>query len=214
MEKRGQFTFYRSYFEALMDLQEQERLPILQAIMAYALDGTEPKELSGNGRAVFRLIRPTLDSGRKMAAGGKKGKAKVEESFWQGSTNEKEREKENENEIEIEYEIEGEGDAEREDESRFSAFWAEYPRKIDKSRAFSVWKRLQPPMQNVMQALERWKRCRQWAEEDGVYVPSPAKWLRDECWKYVPEDVRIPCGAAGELGERELQAIRRLMEGS
>lgn len=213
MEKRGQFTFYRSYFEALMDLQEQERLPILEAIMAYALDGTEPKELSGNGRAVFRLIRPTLDTGRAKAINGALGgsakgkKSKNKQSLTEGEK-EKEVEKEKENEIENEIEIE------IEDDSLFAAFWAAYPRQTGRNKAFSVWCGFRSEANRILESLGKWKRCDEWNRENGRFIPSPAKWLRDECWKYVPEDVRIPCGAAGELGERELQAIRRLMEGS
>ena len=38
-DARGQFTFYRSYWEALRELPKKDRLPILDALIAYALDG-------------------------------------------------------------------------------------------------------------------------------------------------------------------------------
>ena len=65
--KRDQFTFYRSYYEAMQDLSVEECAKLLLAIAAYALDEEEP-ELSGSCSACFKLIRPTLDSGRNKAA--------------------------------------------------------------------------------------------------------------------------------------------------
>ena len=65
--RREQFTFYRSYYEAMKDLSVEECAKLLLAIAAYALDEEEP-ELSGSCSACFKLIRPTLDSGRNKAA--------------------------------------------------------------------------------------------------------------------------------------------------
>ncbi len=73
--KRNQFTFYRSYYEALKNLPKRDQTPTLMAILAYALDETEPT-LTGVPLSVFTLIKPTLDSGRKKAAGGSIGGSK------------------------------------------------------------------------------------------------------------------------------------------
>ena len=64
--KRKQFTWYRSYYDALKELPAEEFLDIVLAVCAYALDGEEP-ELSGVARAIFTLIRPTLEVGRSKA---------------------------------------------------------------------------------------------------------------------------------------------------
>lgn len=64
--KRNQFTFYRSYFEALRSLPRREVTETILAICSYALDGEEP-QLDGVPMAMFTLIRPTLDSGMKQA---------------------------------------------------------------------------------------------------------------------------------------------------
>ena len=127
--KRDQFTFYRSYYEALNDLPEKERAKVLLALLAYALDEEEPNELSGVCSACFKLIRPTLDSGRIKAANRKnKTKTNEEQTDNKSTTNQKqtksktktneeqnrkEREKEEEREIEreIESEIESEYDS-------------------------------------------------------------------------------------------------------
>lgn len=103
---RAQFTFYRSYYEAIQELPKKEQAAVLLAICAYALDSEEPK-LSGTARAIFTLIRPTLDTGRRKAMGGKNGspskdKGKMDERCDKDSGNEREVEKEGEIEIENE----------------------------------------------------------------------------------------------------------------
>lgn len=118
--KRDQFTFYRSYYEALNDLPEKERAKVLFALLAYALDEEEPNELSGVCSACFKLIRPTLDSGRIKAANRKnKAKTNEEQTNNKSTTNQKQtknktktneeqnrKEKEGEKEVEREIEIE------------------------------------------------------------------------------------------------------------
>lgn len=64
--ERKQFTWYRSYYDALKELPAEEFRDIVLAVCAYALDGEEP-ELSGVARAIFTLIRPTLEVGRSKA---------------------------------------------------------------------------------------------------------------------------------------------------
>ena len=127
--KREQFTFYRSYYDALKNLPEKERAKVLFAILEYALDEQEQNNLDGICAACFLLIRPTLDSGRIKAANRKnKSKTNEEQNDNKATTNqkqndnkprtseeqnrkEKEGEKEVEREIEIEREVESEYDS-------------------------------------------------------------------------------------------------------
>ena len=71
---RGQFTFYRSYYEAVKNMKKTDAAALLLAVCAYALDGEEIP-LSGAARAAFCLIKPTLDSGRKKAEERERRKA-------------------------------------------------------------------------------------------------------------------------------------------
>ena len=111
--KREQFTFYRSYYEALKDLPEKERAKVLFAILDYALDEQTPNELTGVCSACFKLIRPTLDSGRIKAA-NRKNKTKTNEEQNENETEtkpeQKRKEKEGEKEGECEKEREGESE--------------------------------------------------------------------------------------------------------
>ena len=104
--KRLQFTFYRSYYDAIRVLPKREQTAVLLALCAYALDKEEPN-LTGTAGAIFTLIRPTLDSGWKKAIGGSRGtpqkdNEKIEERY--GKDTAKEIEKENEIEDEKEKE--------------------------------------------------------------------------------------------------------------
>lgn len=108
--KRAQFTFYRSYYDAIQALPKKDQAAVLLAICAYALDSEEPK-LSGTAKAIFTLVRPTLDTGRRKAMGGKNGSpskdnGKMDERCGKDSVKEKEGEKEKEVEGEIEIENE------------------------------------------------------------------------------------------------------------
>lgn len=98
--KRNQFTFYRSYYEALKQLSKKERDDVLMCICAYALDEDIPS-LSGVPFSVFTLIRPTLDSGRNKAK-NRTGKSKTnqEQNDNKCESNENQSSKEGEGENE------------------------------------------------------------------------------------------------------------------
>ena len=106
--KRLQFTFYRSYYDAIKVLPKKEQTAVMLALCAYALDKVEPN-LTGTAGAIFTLIRPTLDSGWKKAIGGTRGtpqkdNEKIAERCAKDTAKEKEGEKEKEGDIEIENE--------------------------------------------------------------------------------------------------------------
>lgn len=102
-EPRQQFTFYRSYYDAIQELPQEEQASIVLAVCAYAIYEREPQGLSPAASMAFKLIRPTLDSGRKKAESGKKGGSKPKANRKQSAS-----EKEYEEEIEKEYEVEAE----------------------------------------------------------------------------------------------------------
>ena len=77
MANRNGFTFYRSYFEAAQELSDKQRLALYDALMQYALNDTEP-ELSGIPKAMFILIKPTMDTSKAKSAAGTKGGKQAE----------------------------------------------------------------------------------------------------------------------------------------
>lgn len=106
--KRDQFTWYRSYYEALRTLPAKDFKVAVLAICAYALDEEVPS-LSGVPNSVFTLIRPTLDSGRNKAA-NRLNKRKTNQEQTDNKPEQTRKEKEGEGEREEESEREGEND--------------------------------------------------------------------------------------------------------
>lgn len=59
--------------------------------------------------------------------------------------------------------------------------------------------------------LKLWKQSEQWNKDDGKYIPYLCNWILRGTWRETPVKMAIPNGASGELGEAELEAIRRVM---
>ena len=210
-EPRNQFTFYRSYFEAIEPLPKKDRSAIILAVCEYGLYETEPKGLSPVAMACFALIRPTLDSGRRKAASGKRGGktpkqsgSKLEANGKQ-SAREKEREKEKEKEIERENECKGFAA----EANSFEAFFSAYPRQSYEDEAREAWAALDPDdLPAVLASLEHWRASDAWAAEGGKYIPSAAKWLGKGLWRDMPPAHALK---QRELSPDEVAAIERMM---
>ena len=193
--ERGQFTFYRSFWDALQTLPKKERLAAFEAICDYALNGNE-QPLTGSAATIFILTRPTLDSGRKKAAsgkhGGEKSKANAEESVSKAEANgkqsgskteanakqtasKKEREKEKEKEIENE--------CYARTREAFDVFWESYPKKVGKEAARKAFAKVKMPVETLVAAVEAQKRGEQWTRDGGQYIPNPTTWLNQGRWE-------------------------------
>ena len=71
MEKES-FIFYRSFWEALDGLTDNDKLAILEAIIKKGLND-EDMELKGIQKNLFALIKPQLEANNKRYADGLKG---------------------------------------------------------------------------------------------------------------------------------------------
>ena len=60
------FTFFRSYYEAALELPDKQRLAFYDAVIAYGLNGEE-SELTGLEKAMFSLTKPNLDASRSKS---------------------------------------------------------------------------------------------------------------------------------------------------
>ncbi len=112
---RNQFTFYKSYYDAIQELPKRDQSALILAICAYAIYETPPKGLSIAASTAFKLIKPTLDSGRRKAeSGALGGQANGKQSGSKPEANGKQNgsKKEGEDEKEYEYELEAEAESE------------------------------------------------------------------------------------------------------
>ena len=229
-DNRNQFTFYKSYLDAIEELPAKQQLPILKAIIRYALFGEDPDNLPSVCRAVFLLVKPTLDASRKKAANGKLGgkseKANCKQTESKQQANSKQTASEKEKEDKKENEIEGENNKRSNTEATpapnsgksFTSFWEAYPSKIGREAAWESWKALNPDANTVagiLSGLDAWKASEQWTEEGGRYVPRAAKFLSERHWESPPKEFvkkgTVPYGASGKLGPEEVEAIHRIL---
>ena len=67
------FIFYRSFYEALSELPDQERLQLYDLICRYGLEMSETDAESPIVRALFALVKPQIDANYKRKLDGKKG---------------------------------------------------------------------------------------------------------------------------------------------
>ncbi len=68
----------------------------------------------------------------------------------------------------------------------FETFWQAYPRKVGKVAAFKSWKRLKPPVEEVLSGIQRWSATEQWRKEGGQFIPYPATFLNQRRWQDDP----------------------------
>lgn len=106
-QEKDSFVFYRSFFEALQDLKDKERLQVYDAICDLALNENDTK-LKGIAKTIFTLIRPQILSNTKKYKDGQKGaeygklggrpkKVKTPEGLLKETPNENVNDNENEN---------------------------------------------------------------------------------------------------------------------
>lgn len=69
---KNSFVFYRSFFEALQDLNDKDRLKLYDAICDLALNDIDTN-LRGIANTVFKLIKPQVIANTERYANGKKG---------------------------------------------------------------------------------------------------------------------------------------------
>lgn len=77
--ERDSFIFYRSFYEAIKEIPDEEQLNIYKAITEYALNQNEI-QITGVSKAIFTLVKPQLDANFQKYLNGKKAKRKQNRS--------------------------------------------------------------------------------------------------------------------------------------
>lgn len=218
---RNQFTFYASFYEAAQMIKnKQNRCLLYDALCRYALEGTEPdtSKLPDSVAVAFITAKPNLDASRKKAQSGKQGGSKPKQtaSKPQNRVSEKENEKERENEIEKEVENDCSNPTSF-NGSFFTQFWEEFPKKLDRDKAWEAWKRLNPSedtARKILVALEAWMESDHWKNKYGEYIfaPRAAAFLTDPGYLASPPKLTgNPMYGCNGLGAAEMEAIQRAL---
>lgn len=71
--KATSFVFYESFRDASQNLDDATRLALYEAIMDYSLYGEEPDEGNPVAAAMFKLVRPVLDTNARRRENGRNG---------------------------------------------------------------------------------------------------------------------------------------------
>ena len=89
-------------------------------------------------------------------------------------------------------------------------FIEQYPNRIEVDFAAQTWLSLvtsgvitESVISDIEAGLARWIKSDQWARDDGRYIPSPVKWLRDKRWLDHP-----PASAEAKTAERNSKRSR------
>ena len=115
----------------------------------------------------------------------------------------------------------GEGEGEKiytSKSAEFFLFWKEYPNKKNKQTAMARWDRMRVTAElykKIMEGLKRAQRSREWAEQDGRYIPHPASWLHAGGWEneYRPLSPEKPTPPPGASCNDALASRRGLVGG-
>lgn len=71
----------------------------------------------------------------------------------------------------------------------FLAFWAAYPRKTGKGKAWEAWARIKPPLDRVVSAIGWQSQQPDWTKDGGAFIPHPGTWLNGSRWEDEPRAV-------------------------
>ena len=69
---RDSFIFYRSFYEAVQELDEKDKIATYDAIISYALNRVEP-DVQGAAKAIFKMAKPQIDANQKRFLDGCEG---------------------------------------------------------------------------------------------------------------------------------------------
>lgn len=69
---RDSVVFYRSFYEAIKELPDEQFAACVRAIMDYGLDGLEPSS-SGIAKSIYLMAKPQIDANNRRYQNGTKG---------------------------------------------------------------------------------------------------------------------------------------------
>lgn len=79
------------------------------------------------------------------------------------------------------------------EEIAFKEFWTAYPKKVNKKGSFKAFKKiknLNSEMPLIMEALENFKKSKEWLKDNGQFIPYPTTFINQERWKDERQETR------------------------
>lgn len=217
---RKQFTFYESFLQSARRIKRStDREKFLMAIIEFALEEKEPENLPECCDVAFSAILPTLITAKKRSESGKKGgeangskmeangsKHEANGSKAEASTSTSTRNRtRNRTSTITEATV-----------SKCKELWGQYPEHrrgnwADLIKAAEDAGLSEEDMDKAVSNLPCWKNSSDWQKNNGQYIPGIIRYIESGMFQRKPPSPDIPTGASGELGEAELEAIRRVL---
>lgn len=94
----------------------------------------------------------------------------------------------------------------------FDAFYEKYPKKRAPVDAEKAWKKLDPDLdmfEEIMDGVDRGIESKEWAEQDGKFIPYPATFLNQGQW----ENEFEPAGSLSDKGGTTARAGKNWIAG-
>lgn len=156
------------WIELMRELEAKEFKAIFMAIADFQKNGNETCDVEGYSRTVWEVILKQMKNGKIYAKNGSHG----------GNPRLKKAAKEKKS-API-------------DPTLFESFWQEYPKKVAKQHAKQCFEKLKPTkelLDIMLAAIKKQKKCKQWKEENGKFIPNPSTWLNQGRWM---DEVEVP----------------------
>ena len=96
----------------------------------------------------------------------------------------------------------------KEIEDDFLIFWKAYPKRIDKTRALKAFTKAYkeiPPLNELLEIIEKNKRSKKWSNDGGEFIPHPTTWLNGKRWE---DEVNIEIRSVSSNEEIIMRAMR------
>ena len=172
---RDSMIFYRSFYEAIRHLNNNEQAIIYNAIFSYGLDFTEP-ELDGVTKTIWTLIKPQIDANIKRFNNGKQPKTKQIKSKIKAKNKQTKIKSEANNNVNNNVN----DNVNLNDKLSFDIFWNNYDKKVDSSKCFKAWLKLVKECEREFVQ----KQALKYAEStpDVKFRKNPLTWLNGQCW--------------------------------
>lgn len=171
---KDSMVFYRSFYEALKDLPDSDRLAIYDAISSYGLDLKEV-ELSGIPAVIWKLVKPNIEANIRRYENGKKGASAKQ---VQSKRKAKGKQKESKQEANKDKDVDVDKDKEK---LNFEYFWELYPIKVAKQKCKDKWDKL--PLKDQQAILEKLPAYLNYKPFQDYRHPNPETFFNQRRWE-------------------------------
>ena len=228
--ERKSFVFHAEWAHGIRKLSKDLRADIYDAIVEYGLSGTVPSGLKPVAEAVLTMVRARMDAEReryeaicaaRRDAGRRGGQARASKSsncqqVQANLSGAKQVQHDTDTDTDTVLRVKERREREKALSTSpfFEAWWDAYPdtpRKTAAARelAAAQWRdqELDGHSEQVMDALDAWRKSSQW--QDVQFVPAPNNWLARRQWDVDADKMREAASRASSPRERRLSARGR-----